>query len=328
MPQFIVSPDFVGQRLDRALAHLTSATRSHIKMLIEHECVHVAGVVQKAGYALRLGDVIEIVPLLEPLAAAVPQEIALEILYEDDFLAVINKPAGMVVHPAPGQWQGTVVNALLGYWGWQQSPGSLRPGIVHRLDKDTSGVLLVAKNHHTQEQLATQFKERQIHKEYVAVVAGRFSVLEGEIALPIGRHPVDRKKMSVHARHGRAAVSRYQVLGEAQGMSLVRLFPETGRTHQLRVHLTAIGHPIVGDAVYGTRGLLRALPQEGREFPRQALHAAAITFFHPALQRALSIVAPYPPDLAWLIKTLQLAPSFVIDRKKKIQYSKTKSQII
>jgi len=337
MSQFIVSPGLVGQRLDRALAKLTAATRSHIKMLIEHECVHVAGVVQKAGYALRLGDVIEIAPLVEPLAAAVPQKIALEILYEDDFLAAINKPAGMVVHPAPGQWQGTVVNALLAYWGWQESPASLRPGIVHRLDKDTSGVLLVAKDHQTQERLAAQFKERRIHKEYVAVVVGRFSALQGEIALPIGRHPSDRKKMSVHARHSRAAVSRYQVISQAQAMSLLRLFPETGRTHQLRVHLAAIGHPIVGDAVYGTRAMLRDLPPEGREFPRQALHAAAIEFCHPATQHPLAIVAPYPADLARLIETLQFdkeerkekgeLPSFVIDRKKKIQYSKTKSQI-
>src|SRR5262249_26121351 len=165
----------------------------------------------------------------------------------------------------------------------------------------TSGVLLVAKDLRTQEQLAAQFKERRIHKEYVAIVAGRFSVRQGEIALPIGRHPVDRKKMSVHARHSRAAVSRYQVIREAQGVSLVRLFPETGRTHQLRVHLAAIGHPIVGDAVYGTRAMLRDLPEEGRKFPRQALHAAAVEFCHPATQSSLAIVAPYPVDLAWLI---------------------------
>lgn len=332
MHQFIVSSDFVGQRLDRALANLTEATRSHIKMLIAHDCVRVAGAVQKAGYALRLGDVIEVLPFVESPAAAVPQEISLEILYEDNFLAAINKPAGMVVHPAPGQWQGTVVNALLARWGWKESPGSLRPGIVHRLDKDTSGVLLVAKDPKTQERLATQFKERQVHKEYVAVVLGRFSAPQGEITLPVGRHPVDRKKMSVHARHSRAAVTRYQVVGEAQGISLVRLFPETGRTHQLRVHLAAIGHPIVGDAVYGTRGMSRDLPLEAQEFPRQALHAAAIEFCHPAMPTPLYICAPYPSDLAWLLKTLQLEREertergilpFAIDRKKKIQYSKT-----
>jgi len=296
--RFVVSPEITGQRLDRALANLTVATRSHIKMLIEHACVLVAGEVRKAGYILRLGEEIEVWPIADPPAEALPQDLPLDILYEDEFLAAINKPPGMVVHPAPGQWQGTIVNALLARWGWREgTPGNLRPGIIHRLDKDTSGVLLIAKDPTTQERLSLQFKERRVQKMYTAVVVGRLVLPRGEIHLPIGRHPSDRKKMSVHAPRSRAAISRYQVIGEAFGSSVIHLFPETGRTHQLRVHLAALGHPIVGDLLYGSSGRFCDLPAVLRDFPRQALHARAIRFCHPATQRLLTLWAPYPEDL-------------------------------
>jgi 23S rRNA pseudouridine1911/1915/1917 synthase len=294
-----------GQRLDRALAQMTAATRSHIKTLIEHDRVRVAGEVKKAGYILRPGEEIEVLPLADPPAEAIPQDLPLDIVYEDEFLAAINKPPGMVVHPAPGQWQGTVVNALLARWGWQERrSNALRPGIIHRLDKDTSGVLLVAKDPATQERLSAQFKERQVQKLYVAIVIGRLAQPRGEIDLPIGRHAVDRKKMSVHARRSRTAVTRYHVIGEAFGISLVRLFPQTGRTHQLRVHLAALGHPIVGDRVYGTPGRFGDLPPALRNFPRQALHARAIRFCHPATQRLITLWAPYPEDLRRVFATL------------------------
>jgi len=301
---FVVSAEMTGQRLDRALASMTAETRSHIKTLIEHERVRVAGEIKKAGYLLRAGDEIEMFPLVDPPAAAIPQDLPLEILYEDEFLAAINKPPGMVVHPAPGQWQGTVVNALLARWGWQESAGSLRPGIIHRLDKDTSGVLLVAKDSRTQERLSAQFRERQVRKMYIAVVVGQWAQPAGEIRLPIGRHPIERKKMSVHARQSRAAVSRYCVVAEADGVSLVQLYPETGRTHQLRVHLAAIGHPILGDVVYGTPGRFRTLPLAIRTFPRQALHARELQFQHPVNQRSITVHAPYPEDLQLLFSTL------------------------
>src|SRR5713226_6640179 len=171
--RFVVPPTQAAQRLDRFLASLTSATRSHIKLLIDHERVRVAGKPKKAGYLLRPQEEIEVLPLPAIPSTATPQEIRLDILYEDEFLAAINKPAGMVVHPAPGQWQGTVVNALLSRWGRVEVGDSLRPGIIHRLDKDTSGVLLVAKDRQTLERLARQFKERQVHKIYMAVVVGR-----------------------------------------------------------------------------------------------------------------------------------------------------------
>lgn len=297
--RFAISPTHAGQRLDRVLASLTSATRSHVKMLIDHERVRVAGRPRKAGYLVHPYEEIEILELPATPLTAAPQEIPLDILYEDDYLAAINKRAGMVVHPAPGQWDGTVVNALLFRWQREASQ-SLRPGIVHRLDRDTSGVLLVAKNERTLERLSYQFKERQVRKTYVAVVMGRFSTASGEISWPIGRHPTDRKKMSIHARHGRPALSRYQVIAENHGISLVRMCPETGRTHQLRVHLAALGHPIVGDQLYGTAHAARGLPQLVRSFPRQALHAESLQFHHPETGAEVKVSAPYPVDLAQL----------------------------
>jgi len=328
--RFIVVSSQAGQRLDRVLASLTSATRSHIKMLIDEGCVRIVGERKKAGYLVHALEEIEVLSFPEVPATAIPQEIPLEVLYEDAYLAAINKPAGMVVHPAPGQWQGTVVNALLFRWGGAESAHSLRPGIVHRLDKDTSGVLLVAKDQQTLERLAHQFKERQVHKAYMAVVIGCFSTPTGVIALPIGRHPVDRKKMSVRARHGRAAVSRYQVVAESAGVTLVRLFPETGRTHQLRVHLAAIGHPLVGDKVYGARGAaLRNLAPAVGAFSRQALHAETVQVCHPVSGTPLSISAPYPQDFAHLLTALALREkrdrggSFKVDSEKNSGYAKT-----
>jgi 23S rRNA pseudouridine1911/1915/1917 synthase len=262
-------------------------------------------------------------PLPPVPMTATPQEIPLEVLYEDEFLAAINKPAGLVVHPAPGQWDGTVVNALLFHWRKTAPLDSLRPGIVHRLDKDTSGVLLVAKDERTLERLAYQFKERQVHKTYVAVVVGRFTKPSGEIAWPIGRHPVDRKKMSIHARHSRPALSRYQVVAEHGGVTFVRLFPETGRTHQLRVHLAALGHAIVGDKVYGPPDTLHGLAQTVRTFPRQALHAESLQFHHPATGIELTFTAPYPADFAQLLT--HFASSFAVDSTKKIEYGKMRS---
>ncbi|MBI3798232.1 MAG: RluA family pseudouridine synthase [Deltaproteobacteria bacterium] len=325
--RFVVSPAQVGQRLDRVLANLTSQTRSHIKLLIDQARVRVAGKPQKAGHLLRSQEEIELLPLPAVPSTVTPQEIPLDMLYEDEFLAAINKPAGMVVHPAPGQWDGTVVNALLFRWGRTDPVQSFRPGIVHRLDKDTSGVLLVAKDERTLARLTAQFKAREVHKTYMAVVVGRFSASAGEIAWPIGRHPVERKKMSIHARRARAALSRYQVVAEHRGVTLVRLFPETGRTHQLRVHLAALGHPIVGDQVYGAPSAWRTLAPLIRTFPRQALHAQSLQFRHPVTDAVLMITAPYPADLAQLLTVFaegkpQSAP-LAVDSTKKIEYGRT-----
>ena len=294
----------VGQRLDLAVASLAEISRSQAKLFIKRGHVLVDGAPQKASYPVRSGEIIEISPLPSPPTTATPEDIPLDILYEDDSLAAINKPPGMVVHPAPGQWHGTVVNALLAHWGWRVEEASLRPGIVHRLDKDTSGVLLVAKNQAALEALAEQFETRQVRKTYRAVVVGCLPQREGEISFPIGRHPQDRKKMSIHARKSRPAASRYEVLESCRSVSLVQLFPKTGRTHQLRVHLAALNHPIIGDNLYGSRRMEKTLPPEIRHFPRQALHAQAIQFLHPQDHTVMTIQAPYPADFAGLLLEL------------------------
>jgi 23S rRNA pseudouridine1911/1915/1917 synthase len=300
--RFIVPPEYEDQRLDVVLTQLAAKTRSQIKMLIDEQRVWVGGTHKKAGYLVKTGEEIEVFLFPPTPVKAEPQDIPLDVLYEDEYLAAINKPPGMVVHPAPGQWDGTVVNALLFRWGWTENADLSRPGIVHRLDKDTSGVLLVAKNQQMLELLSRAFKERRVHKTYTAVVIGRLKAVAGTIALRVGRHPVDRKKMTVLTHGGREAVSRYQVMAEAKAVSLLRLFPETGRTHQLRVHLAAIGHPILGDTVYGgIGGGLKGAELIVQTFPRQALHAEQIKFLHPKTDRPLCIRAPYPSDLSQLL---------------------------
>ena len=299
---YTVSEQQAGQRLDRIIASFTSVSRSHGKVLIDQAHVWVNGRRKKAGYPVRAKDQVSVVLVQDTPLVAAPQAIPLDVLYEDEALAAINKPAGMVVHPAPGQWEGTVVNALLFRWGWTGSGLTLRPGIVHRLDKDTSGVMLVAKKQRIGEHLARQFQDRQIHKTYCAVIFGHPVAPAGEIALPIGRHPTERKKMSVHARRGRAALSRYQVVAEAEGVSFIRLFPQTGRTHQLRVHMASLGHPVIGDRVYGlSASKLGGTPDIVRDFPRQALHAEAIQFRHPVKDEMMTVCAPCPADITALL---------------------------
>jgi 23S rRNA pseudouridine1911/1915/1917 synthase len=324
---FTVPPDSDGQRLDVVLARLVAETRSHIKTLIDEQRVWVEGIHKKAGYLVKSGEVIGVVLFPPTPIKAEPQDIPLDVLYEDEHLAAINKPPGMVVHPAPGQWSGTVVNALLFRWGWNEHTDNTRPGIVHRLDKDTSGVLLVAKNLQTLELLSRAFKERQVHKTYSAVVIGRPKNSAATITLPIGRHPVERKKMAVVPQGGREAVSRYQVMAEIKAVSLLRLFPETGRTHQLRVHLAAIGCPILGDILYGGNNSdLKGVDLSVQTFPRQALHAAEIEFLHPRTGQRLCIRAPYPPDFNRLLTVLRQTTerekklAFPVDGKKRIDY--------
>lgn len=303
--RFVVSAEHGGQRLDRVVASVLNSSRSQAKVLIDQARVVVNGEAKKAGYCVRVDDKLWVDPLPAAPTKATPQAIHLDVLYEDEVILAINKPSAMVVHPAPGQWHGTVVNALLFRWGWDDSGPSLRPGILHRLDKDTSGVLLVAKDEITAERLARQFQACQIHKTYGAVAVGHFRTQAGQVELPIGRHPTDRKKMSVHARHSRSALSRYQVVAEAQGLSFVHLFPETGRTHQIRVHMAALGHPLVGDQVYGPApSRLRGAPVVAQTFSRQALHAEAIRFYHPVRERTMTVRAPYPPDMRALLSAM------------------------
>ena len=301
--RFQVPAASANRRLDSIVADLSGISRSHAKLLIERQHALIDGAPRKPAYPVRGGETIEIWPLPAQPTVAEPEAIPLDVLYEDDHLAAIDKPSGMVVHPAPGRWRGTLVNALLSYWGWDAQRDSVRPGIVHRLDKDTSGVILVAKTREVLDALAVQFKAREVKKTYHAVAIGRMPQSEGVIALPIGRHPHDRKKMSVHARKSRPAESRYNVLRFRHGATLVELHPKTGRTHQLRVHLAALRHPVLGDEVYGSRRMEQELPPAFRAFPRQALHAQAIEFRHPATGKEMTVRAPYPDDFAKLLES-------------------------
>ncbi len=305
--RFRVPAVSANRRLDAIVADLGEISRSHAKLLIERQHALIDGTPRKPAYPVRGGETIEIRPLPAQPVVAEPEAIPLDVLYEDAHFAAIDKPPGMVVHPAPGQWRGTLVNALLSYWGWDAQRDSVRPGIVHRLDKDTSGVILVAKTREVLDALAAQFKAREVKKTYHAVAVGRMPQSEGMIALPVGRHPRERKKMSVHARKSRPAESRYKVLRFRHGASLVELHPKTGRTHQLRVHLAALRRPILGDEVYGSRRMEQGLSPAFRSFPRQALHAQAIEFRHPTTGNAMTVRAPYPDDFAELLESSFLA---------------------
>jgi 23S rRNA pseudouridine1911/1915/1917 synthase len=300
--QMTVDAGAARQRLDRYLAAQgTWGSRSQVQRLITDGAVRLDGQPAKPGTLVRCGQRIEVreAPPVAPPCVE-PEAIPLDVLYEDQWLLVINKPPGLVVHPAPGHWRGTLVSALLHHW--QGSPPGLdpaRPGIVHRLDKDTSGVLLIAKDAATLADLGTQFRTREVEKQYLAFVWGRPRSARGTIAEPIGRNPVHRKQMAVR-RGGREALTTYEVLERFDDMTLLRLFPKTGRTHQLRVHLAAIGCPVVSDALYG-RGR-RAAPAP---IARHALHAERIAVRHPHTGAPLTFSVPMPADMAALRRYCQ-----------------------
>jgi 23S rRNA pseudouridine1911/1915/1917 synthase len=308
-----------GARLDRLIAtRRPDLTRSRAKALIEAGRVGFAGgeTISEPSHRVKPGQTFAIfVPEPEP-ARPVPQAIPLDIVYEDSDLIVVNKPAGLVVHPAEGNPDGTLVNALLAHCGDTLSGigGVRRPGIVHRLDKDTTGLMVVAKNDATHQQLAADLEARRVERVYQALVWGVPSPREGEIAGHIGRHPVDRKRMAVLKRGGRAALTRYRVsraVGPAASLVECRL--ATGRTHQIRVHLTSIGHPVVGDPVYGrtTPARLARLSPEARAavqgFRRQALHAWQLSLRHPRTGETLRWEAPPPADMVDLLEKMALS---------------------
>ena len=284
-----------ANRLDQFLAGAHPAiSRSRWKQLIEAGQVTLnRAPVLKPNSPLAPGDTLVcILPEPEPVGL-VPADIPLDILYEDSDLIVLNKPAGLVVHPAPGHAADTLVNALLHHCtDLQGIGGELRPGIVHRLDKDTSGVLVVAKNEAAVASLVAQFSAHTVQKEYLALVWGKPRQLSGTVDLPIGRHPVHRQKMAVTEK-GRAAVTRYETVAAGPLAALLRVRIETGRTHQIRVHLAHLGHPVVGDATYGRAR--HDLPA-GLEIPRQMLHAHVLQIAHPRDGRPLAFTAPPPAD--------------------------------
>ena len=307
MVEFEVPVDDDGQRLDRVLVSmLADHSRSRLQRLITDGCVRVGGTVAvKPNTIVHGGDRIEVdVPEPQPSTLA-PEPLDLDILYQDPDIAVLNKPAGMVVHPGAGHASGTLVNALLHHVDDLSGiGGELRPGIVHRLDRGTSGVMVVAKNDAAHQELARQFHDREIEKEYIALVWG--VVQAGRrIDAAIGRDPSNRQKMSARSKHAREAVTRITRAHHLPGLTLCQVAIHTGRTHQIRVHLSAIGHPIVGDALYGgvhrrVAGDIRAVQRLERPF----LHAARLVFKHPRDGRRLEFIAPLAEDLAAVLNDL------------------------
>lgn len=297
---FIVAHGDEGKRLDVWLTRqLDGISRSRIQQLIREGSVKINSRPVRESHKTRTGEQVEIIiPAPRPVELK-PEKIPLNILFEDDFLLVINKPAGMVVHPAPGHDSGTLVNAILYHCPKLGGiGGESRPGIVHRLDEDTSGVILVAKTGAALAALAGQFKQREISKEYLAIVLGSLSPSKGQIRTLIGRHAVDRKKMSAAPKKGRLAVTRYETLEKFEKYSLLKLLPETGRTHQLRVHLAHLQHPVAGDKQYGKHPV-REIPVD---VDRQMLHAHKICFRHPVTGQQMEFSVPIPSDMARLLE--------------------------
>ena len=289
--EILVDEAMAGERLDRIIAEKADElTRSYAQKLIKEGRVKVDGyVVEDKNFKVQPEQAIEI-DLPEPEALDLePEDIPLDLVYEDDDLLVVIKAKGMVVHPAPGNYRGTLVNALLNHCGQSLSSinGTIRPGIVHRLDKDTSGLLIVAKNDFAHKSLAEQIKEHSFSREYEAVVYGSLKNASGTIDAPIGRHKDDRKKMAVTQENSRDAVTHYEVLARYRGFTHIRLKLETGRTHQIRVHMAYIGHPVAGDPVYGPIRLIK-------ELHGQCLHARHIGFVHPRTAQYMSFESELP----------------------------------
>ena len=293
-------------RLDRFVARVPELpTRSQAKLLLAAGRVTVDGIVRKPSFAVEAGSTIVVDVPVQAASLIEPEDLHLRVLFDDPALLAIDKPPGMAAHPAPGSPRGTVVNGVLHRLGPLDGVGDpTRPGIVHRLDKDTSGVMLIARTAAALAALGKQFHDRTVRKTYVALVHGQVRGERGRIDHPIGRHPTERKRMSIHARRSRTAVTSWEVTERFAAATLVTVHPETGRTHQIRVHLAAIGHPIVGDAVYGGRRPRAAAPLA--TFPRQALHAAALQCRHPVSDQPLSIHAPLPADLDALLTALRI----------------------
>ena len=293
-----LTADQAGERLDAFLARsLPDLTRSAAQRLLEEGAVTLGGKPAKKNTKTAPGDVVEVtLPDPQPVEV-VPQDIPLDIVYEDADVIVVNKPVGLVVHPAPGHPDGTLVNALLYHCGTSLSGinGELRPGIVHRIDRDTSGLIIAAKNDRAHLALSAQLQDHTLARVYEAVVVGNLREDSGTVNAPIGRHPVDRKKMAIEPRNGRPAVTHWRVLARYPGYTHVECRLETGRTHQIRVHMASIGHPLLGDTVYGSKK-----PWPG--LAGQCLHARKLRFVHPSTGQPVEVECPLPD---WFEKVLK-----------------------
>ena len=298
-----------GKRLDSLIAEITELSRSAAAKLIENYNITVNGKSSVKKYEVKVGDTVEIdLPEPEP-SEAMPENIPLDILYEDSDIIVVNKPSGMVVHPAPGNYTGTLVNALLYHCGSSLSGigGVLRPGIVHRIDKDTSGLIVIAKNDEAHKALSLELEHHGIEREYHALVRGGFKVESGVVDMPIGRHPIDRKRMAVltaEGAHAKRAVTHYELLEPFGAISYIKLLLETGRTHQIRVHMSYLGHPLLGDEVYSTNKTLFE-KQHAPLFDGQILHAKRLTLTHPRTKERLTFECDLPDNFNRLLSILR-----------------------
>ena len=297
---FTADIEHEDQRIDRYLTEmLPEQSRSFFQKLIRDGFVIVNHIIVKVNYRLKTGDVIEIdIPDAVP-TEIVPENIPLDILYEDDDLLIVNKPKGMVVHPAVGHSTGTLVNAIMYHCQGNLSGinGEIRPGIVHRIDKDTTGSLIICKNDEAHRNIAEQIKEHSVTRRYVGVVAGTFSEESGTVEGAIGRHPNDRKRMTINEKNGKPAVTHYRVLQTLKGASFMEFELETGRTHQIRVHMASISHPLLGDTVYGNS-------KNPYKLQGQALHARTIGFIHPTTGEYIEVSAPIPDYMTDLVRKL------------------------
>ena len=296
---FVVGEEAEGARLDVVLAAGAGLSRASAQRLIAEGLVHVDGEPALKKHLVRAGERVAWEPPPEPVSRLEAENVPYTIVYEDDWLLVVDKPAGVVVHPAPGHEHGTLAQGLVaeGARGGHES----RPGIVHRLDKDTSGLLIVARREEAYQALVASMERRDIHRSYLALLAGRLPQDAGTIDAPIGRHLRDRKRMSLHTAVGKRAVTHFEVLGRVPGFTLVRVRLETGRTHQIRVHFSALGYPVAGD-------VQSARPPRPAGLERQFLHSARLAFPHPEDGREIACQSPLPPDLAAFLDGLGLPP--------------------
>lgn len=293
--EYVIKEDKDLIRIDKFLIDKLDMSRSKIQEMIEKKLILVNGKKTKNSYTLRLNDIVEVTGKLEIETDILPEKMDLDIVYEDDYLMVINKPSGLVVHPAAGHFNGTLVNGLLAHTkDLSSNNGEIRPGIVHRIDKDTSGLLVVAKDDKTHEALSLQLKDKTLSRIYVALVKGRINHDTGTIDAPIGRDPYDRKKMCVTDENSKEAITHFKVLERYKNASLIECKLETGRTHQIRVHMNYIGHPIINDPVYGPKGKVTNFGQ--------MLHAKEIGFVHPVTKKPISFKCEVPKEFEEIVK--------------------------
>lgn len=301
----LVSDEDSGKRLDLFVSEKLGRTRSSVTKLIKEGFITVNDSQVKAGFRLRSSQKVNVSIPEEPTEELLPEPIPVEIVYRDNDIVVVNKPPGLVMYPAAGHRRGTLMNALLFYIGKLASIGGpLRPGVVHRLDKDTSGLIVVALSDNAYYGLVSQFKERTIKRLYYALVFGELKEDEGVIERPIGRSETHRKKMSTRTRRGRYAKTFWRVLKRLKGATLVEARLATGRTHQIRVHFASIGHPVLGDQVYGRKRVVEAGSTRVR-VPRQMLHAATLGFVHPVKGEWLEFKSELPEDMKGIVKILE-----------------------